>query len=375
MDEVKNLLLDQGRAFEEFKAAQNARFQTLERELEPLVKRYARDHYAAAGDSVFEGNAETKAFLAYMRTGAENMGRKAMSSSSDPDGGYLIPAQIDRVLSKVLVEASPMRQIARVVPVTTADFSMLHSVGGTGASWVGETSARPATATPNFQKISPVIGEVYANLPVTQNLLDDNGFDLENWLVSELAETFATAEGDAFINGDGVVKPRGILTYTTASTADGTRADDQLQYVASGGAGGWAASTPSDKLIKIVHALAPRYRRGACWLMNSNTLESVRAFKDGQNNYLWKPGLEAGQPSLLMGYPVYEDQNMPDIGSNTYSVAFGNFALGYVIADRSTSLLRDPFTLKPYVNFYSTKRVGGTVRDFRAIKLMKFAAS
>lgn len=373
--EIIELLQQQGDAFDLFKKANNDRFKNIEQALESFAKKHARAAFSVGSGFSAEDTEEKAAFLGYLRTGAENLGRKAMSSSSDPDGGYLIPAEIDTVLSKALLDASPMRQIARVVPVTSADFSMLHSAGGTGYAWVGETGARPPTATPSFMKISPTIGEVYANLPVTQNLLDDNGFDLEGWLVTELADTFSAAEGDAFINGNGVVSPRGILTYDIASTADGVRATDALQYVASGGAGAFAASNPADKLVKLVHSLKPAYRKGASWLMNTNTLEAVRIIKDGQGNWLWRASAEMGQPDTLLGYPVFEDENMPDIAADSLSIAFGNFQRGYVIADRSTSLLRDPFTAKPYVNFYSTRRVGGTVRDFRAIKLMKFANS
>jgi HK97 family phage major capsid protein len=268
-----------------------------------------------------------------------------------------------------------MRQLARVIQIDTGDYSMLHSVGGTGYSWVGEKSDRPQTDGPSFIELKPAMGEIYASPAVTQRLLDDNSFDLENWLIDELAEAFGEGEGVAFITGNGVNKPRGILTYDTASTADSVRAESAVQYVASGASGAFAASNPSDKLIKLVHSLKPRYRVNAHWTMNTNTLEQIRTFKTTTGEYLWKQGLEAGKPDTLLGYSVHEDENMPDVAADSLSIAFGDFQRAYTIVDRNTAMLRDPFTAKPHVLFYTTKRVGAGMRDFRAIKLMKFAAS
>jgi len=345
----------------------------LGREVEGIVKAAARGRYAAGE---FKDTEAEKAFFTYLRTGqASPLVQKSMSSVSDPEGGYLVPAAIDGLLTKTLRDLSPLRQLARTVQVSTSDFTMVHSVLGTGASWVGEKTARPETTAPSFMKIQPVIGELYCMPLITQNLLDDSGFDLGNWLMAELSENFAANEGAAFVNGDGIVRPRGFLTYDVASTADGTRADSAIQYVASGGAGAFAASNPSDKLISLVHSLKPAYRRNAAWVMNTSTLEQIRAFKDGQNNYLWKPGLEAGQPSQLLGFPVFEDENMPSVSANSYSIAFADWQSAYTIVDRSTTLLRDPYSQKPFVGFYSCKRVGGCVRDARAVKLMKFSAS
>jgi HK97 family phage major capsid protein len=252
---------------------------------------------------------------------------------------------------------------------------MLHSTGGTGYAWVGERQGRPETNSPQFREIKPPMGEIYSLPGVTQRLLDDNGFDLENWLIDELSEAFGEGEGAAFVSGDGVNKPRGFLTYDIASTADGVRSESKIQYVASGASGDFAATTPSDKLIKLVYSLKPRYRKNAVWLMNSNTLERVRVMKNDQKDYIWRFGIESGQPSTLLGYPVYEDENMPDISENSLSIAFGDFLRGYTIVDRNSTMLRDPFTAKPNVLFYSTRRVGGGMRDYRSIKLMRFSAS
>jgi HK97 family phage major capsid protein len=375
--EIKDLLEGQGKAFLEFKKAQDERIKNLESELNNFAKKAARPGVSGDdGEYAPEEREHKKAFIGYLRTGRDrDLEAKAMSTDNDPNGGYLVPVQIDSTISKALRELSPMRQLANVVKIDTGEYSMLHSVGGTGYSWVGEKQDRPETAGARFLKRTPPVGEIYASPAITQNLLDDNNFNLESWLIDELAEAFGEGEGDAFVNGNGVNKPRGILTYDIANTADGTRDESVLQYVASGGSGAFAASNPSDKLISLVHSLKPRYRINAAWTMNTNTLEQIRTFKNQQNDYIWKAGLEAGQPDTLLGYPIFEDQSMPDISANSLSIAFGDFQRGYVIVDRNTSMLRDPFTAKPHVLFYSTKRVGGGMRDFRAIKLMKFASS
>lgn len=372
--EIKDLVNDQGRVFSEFKRANDERFKTLEKEFaEVYIKANRPSVNFNDGGSDSAAMEHKQAFLGYMRSGRES---KGMATDDGPNGGWLVPKQIDSVISKALRDLSPMRQLARVVKIETGDYSMLHSVGGTSYAWVGERQSRPQTDGPKFIELKPAMGEVYASPAVTQRLLDDNNFDLENWLINELAEAFGEGEGESFIVGDGINKPRGILTYDTASTADGVRAESALQYVASGAAGAFAASNPSDKLIKLVHSLKPRYRINAHWTMNTNTLEQIRTFKTTTGEYIWKQGLEAGKPDTLLGYPVHEDENMPDIAANSLSIiAFGDFQRGYTIVDRNTAMLRDPFTAKPHVLFYTTKRVGAGMRDFRAIKLMKFAAS
>jgi len=347
----------------------------LRREIEEVAKTTARARFGpGTGD---DGAEVRKAFLDYVRTGRESLlVQKSLNASADPEGGYLVPPEVDSVLTKTLRDLSPLRQLARVVNVSSGDFSMLHSTLGTGATWVGEKTSRPETTAPAFQKITPVVAEIYAMPLVTQQLLDDNAFDLENWLIAELSESFAAAEGAAFATGGGLDRPRGFLTYDIASTGDGTRADTAVQYVASGGAGAFASSNPSDKLISLVHALRPAYRRGAAWLMSTSTLEQIRTFKlASTGDYIWKPGLESGTPPTLLGFPIYEDPNMPEIAANSLSIAFGNWQRAYTIVDRSTSLLRDPYSAKPYVAIYCTKRVGGCIRDTKALKLMKFATS
>jgi len=268
-----------------------------------------------------------------------------------------------------------MRQIARVVKVESGDFEMVHSLGGAASGWVGETEARPETDSPTLVMIKPVVGEVYAAPKITQQLLDDSAFDIEDYINTEVSDAFETQEGEAFITGDGVQKPRGITTYDVSSAVDGTRADNAIQYVASGASGAFTSSASGDALISLVHACKPKYRKGASWLMNTGTLETIRKFKDSNGDYIWKAGLEAGQPDSLLGYPLFEDENMPDVAADSLSVAFGNFNRAYTVVDRNTRMLRDPFSDRPYVVFYSTRRVGGAMRDFRALKFLKMAAS
>ena len=219
----------------------------------------------------------------------------------------------------------------------------------------------------------PPAGELYANPAASQAMLDDAAFDVEGWLANEIATEFARAEGQAFVNGSGVARPKGFLTYPVTSDADATRAFGTLQYVATGAAGGFAAASPADRLVDLVQSLRAPYRQGASFVMNAATLAVIRKFKTADGAFLWQPGLAEGRADTLLGYPVVESEDMPDIAANSLSVAFGNFRAGYLVAERGeTAILRDPFTHKPFVHFYAVKRVGGGVSE--AIKLLKFAA-
>jgi HK97 family phage major capsid protein len=325
-----------------------------------------------------ELSAERKAFVdGYLRKGIEGaVERKSFIGTSDPTGGYAVPREIDAVIDAALVAISPIRRVANVVKVGTAGYRKLVTTGGAPSGWVAEGAARNETATPTFHEIVPPAGELYANPAASQAMLDDASFDVEKWLAGEIASEFARAEGQAFVSGDGTNKPKGLLSYTATNEADSVRAFGSLQYVASGAAGGFAASSPQDRLVDLVQALRTPYRQGAVFLMNSATLSAIRKFKTADGAFLWQPGLAEGRADTLLGYPVIEAEDMPDIAANSFSIAFGNFAAGYLIAERSeTQILRDPFTHKPFVHFYATKRIGGGVSNSEAIKLMKFSAS
>ena len=314
---------------------------------------------------------EVKGFVdGYLRRGAVHE-LKSISGTVPADGGYAVPRQIDAAIARELTAISPIRAIAQVVQTGSAGYRKLVTTGGTASGWVSETAARPETDTPEFAEIAPPTGELYANPAASQAMLDDAGFDLENWLASEIALEFARAEGAAFIGGSGTNQPRGFLAAPTATTADDARAFGTLQYLGSGAAGG-LGSAADTRLIDLVHTLKAGHRQGASFVMNSATLAEVRKLKTSDGAFVWQPGLVEGQPDRLLGYPVVEAEDMPDIGAGTFPIAFGNFRHGYLIAERSaTQVLRDPFTNKPFVHFYATKRVGGQVLDGNAIKLLK----
>ena len=336
----------------------------------------------AAGRPALAGakaqDAGTKAFVdTYLRKGLEGgVELKSFNATSGEAGGYAVPREIDERIDATLKAISPIRAIANVVKVGSSGYRKLVTTGGAPSGWVAETDARIETATPAFHEIVPPFGELYANPAASQAMLDDAAFDVEAWLAGEIATEFARAEGQAFVAGNGTNKPRGFLTYPTTNEADAVRAFGSVQYVASGAAGGFAAASPQDRLIDLVQALRAPYRQGASFVMNAGTLAVIRKFKTADGAFLWQPGLTEGQADRLLGYPVIESEDMPDIAANSLSIAFGNFRAGYLIAERSeTAILRDPFTHKPFVHFYAVKRVGGGVTNSEAIKLMKFSAS
>jgi len=321
-------------------------------------------------------SAATSAFIeGYVRKGVESgLEQKAIGSSTDAIGGFAVPREIDEVIDRTLLAISPIRKIANVVRVGSAGYRKLVSTGGTPAGWVGFEAARPMTNTGTFVEIVPANGDLYANPAASQQMLDDAMFDVEAWLASEIAVEFARAEGMAFVKGTGVAQPLGFLTSPNAITADGVRPMGTLQSIGTGVLAGFPAANPQDKLLDLVQTLRQPYRQGAVFVMNSTTATIIRKFKTSDGAYIWQPGLVAGVPATLLGYPVIEAEDMPDVAGNSLSIAFGNFKAGYTIAERNaTQILRDPFTNKPYVHFYATKRVGGQVTNSEAIKLLKFA--
>jgi HK97 family phage major capsid protein len=362
-------------------------FETLEREDEELRQlkeemaqiraRLDAQAVAAARPALDGAKAQASTFVdKYLRKGLESgVELKALSGLSDVAGGYAIPEEIDSEIDRTLTAISPIRSIASVVKVGTSGYRKLVTLGGTPSGWVAETDERPETATPGFVEIAPPSGELYANPAASQTMLDDAAFDVEAWLAQEIATEFARAEGAAFVAGSGANQPQGFLAAPNSTQPDGIRPFGTLQFLTTGVAGGFPANDPQDKLIDLVQALRPPYRQGAAFVMNSATATRIRKFKTADGAFLWQPGLVAGRPDTLLGYPLVEAEDMPDVAANSLSVAFGNFRAGYLIAERAeTQILRDPFTNKPFVHFYATKRVGGQVSNSEAIKLLKFAA-
>jgi len=317
---------------------------------------------------------EVKGFVdGYLRQGRENE-VKSIQGTVPADGGYAVPREIDAMIASAILEMSPIRSLAQVVQVGTSGYRKLVSTGGTASGWVSEVAGRPETNAPKFAEVAPPSGELYANPAASQAMLDDAAFDLEGWLASEIAMEFGRAEGAAFVGGTGVNQPLGFLASPAVLTGDGARAFGTLQYVASGDAAGFDAN-PDSKLIDVIHTMKAGHRQGASWVMNSATLSEVRKLKTTDGAFLWQPGLVEGQPDRLLGYPVVEAEDMPDIAAGAFPIAFGNFKAGYLIAERTaTTILRDPFTNKPFVHFYATKRVGGQVLDSNAIKLLRIEA-
>lgn len=324
--------------------------------------------------------AHKKAFDALIRKGAapddfHELAAKALSVGVDPSGGYLAPIEVDRDITRLVSEASPMRQVAQVREIGAGILKKPVNLTGTSSGWVGETSTRPETNTPSLGELEFPVMELYANPGATQMMLDDAYVNVEQWLAEEVNIEFAEQEGSAFVTGDGVNKPKGFIGSAYTPVANASWAWGQLGYIATGSSGAFG-SKPVDNLIDLVYAPKAAFRQGASFLMNRKTLATIRKVKDTTDQYLWQPSVQAGEPSTLLGYPTLDIEAMPDIAANSYSVAFGNFRRGYLIVDRvGVRVLRDPFTNKPFVMFYTTKRVGGGIQNFEAIKLLKFAAS
>ncbi len=337
--------------------------------LDRVSRAASRPVIGGAGQTI-----EVKSFVdGYLRQGRETE-VKSLSGAVASDGGYAVPREIDALIATRLKDVSPIRSIAQIVQTGSAGYRKLITTGGTASGWVSETATRPETATPSFAEIAPPSGELYANPAASQAMLDDVAFDLETWLADEIAAEFARAEGAAFVNGNGTNRPRGFLSGTPSAADDAARAFGTLQFLGSGNATNLGAE-PEEKLIDLVHSLKSGHRQGASWVMNAATLAEVRKLKTSDGAFVWQPGLVEGQPDRLLDYPVVEAEDMPDIAANAFPIAFGNFRAGYLIAERSaTSILRDPFTNKPFVHFYATKRIGGQVLDSDAIKLLKITA-
>lgn len=342
-------------------------------EVKGRIDRMGRAAKAPIGGSD-DQSVEVKSFVnGYLRNGRETE-VKSIRGTMPGDGGYAVPREIDAAIARQMTEVSPIRRIAQVVQVGSAGYRKLVTLGGTASGWVSETAARPETATPSFAEIAPPTGELYASPAASQAMLDDAAFDLEGWLASEIASEFARAEGAAFVSGNGTDRPKGFLAAPVSAAVDAARAFGTMQYIGSGE----AADLGDDAdltLIDLVHSLKAGYRQGASWVMNSATLAAVRKLRTSDGAFLWQGSMAEGQPDRLLGYPVVEAEDMPDVAANTFPIAFGNFRAGYLIAERSaTAILRDPFTNKPFVHFYATKRVGGQVLDSAAIKLLKIEA-
>jgi HK97 family phage major capsid protein len=366
--------------FNQFQDDMNAKLQKQEDRIAMLntkTNTFARPALSAEIDTVAPHKLALKS---YLRCGDDDALRglelegKAMNTAVNAEGGYLVDPQTSEMIQSVLRSSSSLRSVANVVTVEATSFDVLIDSTDTGAGWADEVTPTAETDTPTIERISIALHELSALPKASQRLLDDAAFDIEGWLAGRIADKFSRAEAASFISGDGTGKPTGVLNHPTA--ANGAWTWGNLGYVATGTAGDFDASNPADAIVDLVYALGARYRANATFVMNSKTAGAVRKMKDADGRFLWSDGLAAGEPARLMGYPVLIAEDMPDIAVDAMAIAFGDFGAGYTIAERpDLRVLRDPFSAKPHVLFYATKRVGGDVTDFAAIKLMKFGVS
>jgi HK97 family phage major capsid protein len=371
LSEIKALLEEQGATWQEFRQKQ---FDPLRKAVQDLEKRAQRLQLGAADLEQADLGEFGVALRSFMK--GDDRELKGMSVGSDPAGGYMVLPAFSQSMTRVEVDYSPIRQIARVVPIEQADaFEEVLDKDVADASWVGETAARTATSAPQVGKLRIPVHEIYAMPEATQTMIDDAKFDVGNWLAEKVGQKFGVAEGAAFVSGSGLGQPRGFLSYSTAATADASRSWGAFEHVATGSSGAFGTDpNGANVLINLVHKLKAGYRRGAVWVMNKGTAGEVRKLKDGAGRFVWVDSLLPGTPPSLLGYPVVEAEDMPDISAGSLSIAFGNFQRGYTIVDRiGLRMLVDPFTNKPYVRLYTYKRVGGDVNDFFAIKFLKFS--
>ncbi|HEY5278211.1 MAG TPA: phage major capsid protein [Pseudolabrys sp.] len=364
---------------EEKLARINGALDTQTRRLDEIALKSARPALGQESARMRTGAPEHKAaFEAYVRNGESANLRaleiKAMSIGSNADGGYLVPPEIEATIGERLTAISPIRGIAGVRTISSNVYKKPFMTAGPAVGWVGETDARTQTASPVLDELSFPAMELYAMPAATASLLEDSAVNIDQWIAQEVEAVFAQQEGAAFVAGDGNNKPKGFLAYTAVD--NGSWSWGNIGYVASGAAGAFAGSNASDALVDLVYAVKAGYRQNGMFVMNRRTQAAVRKFKDTTGQYLWQPPAVAGGKASLMTFAVVEAEDMPDIAANSLSIAFGDFNRGYLVVDRAgVSVLRDPYTAKPYVLFYTTKRVGGGVQDFDAIKVMKFAAS
>jgi HK97 family phage major capsid protein len=313
---------------------------------------------------------QKEAFEGYVKRGET----KALSIGSNADGGYLVPADTEIEILNRLAALSPIRGIASVRQISSGTYKRPVTLTGPATGWVAETAARPETTSQTIDLLDFPTAELYAMPAATGAFLDDAAVDVGAWIAEEVETVFAEQETTAFVTGNGTNKPTGFMSAT--KIAEASWAWDKLGYIATGVDGDWPASNESDVLIDLVYALKAGYRQNATWVMNRKTQGTVRKLKDADGNYLWAPPATAGGKASHMGFPLVEAEDMADIGSGAFPIAFGDFRRGYLVVDRQgVNVLRDPYSAKPYVLFYTTKRVGGGVQDFDAIKLLKFAAS
>lgn len=385
-DEVRGLIEAITESFQEFKASHEAFRANAQAAIDDQSRRISGlvINGGGAPDSLPPDPEYSRAWASYFRSGtgedqirqANAAGdraqiRAAMNVGSNPDGGYLAPVEWDRRILQALQPLSPMRRLATVVQTGVGAYSTVWSDDQFGSGWVGETASRPNTTTPQLSTITFTTGELYAAPTITMRLLDDSALNMEAWLAERVGETFARAEGIAFLAGSGINQPTGLLTYVAGGANAAAHPGGAIATVNTGS----AAAITGDGFVDLAFSLGAEYRAGAAWLMNSTTAAAASKLKDGQGNYLWRDNYQLGVPQTLLGYPVEIDENMPSIVAGNIPVIFGNFKRGYVINDRlGTRVLRDPYTMRGFVSFVTWKRVGAGLQDPKAFRALKVSA-
>ena len=387
LQEIKSLIEDQGAAWVRWKEKNEAKYDELYKEVEQLAIKANRPGFAAgnSGSNTIENKALENGFKALIAGQQEKANQffveaKALSMSfgSSPDGGFLSHTTISTEMIRVMAEISPIYRLARKVQIPeSASFEEIIDRSNIETVWVAEFDSRYTTTPPTLGTLTIALHEIYAKPEVSQKLIDTASIDIVKWLTGKIADAFATAEAAAFHTGNGCGKPQGILAYPTAATADASRAWGTVQHIPTGTSGAFNATTKGDCLIDTVASLKNQYRAGSVWIMNRKTAATIRKIKESTTDaYIWAPGLQAGQPEMLLGFPIVLDENMADISSDSYSIAFGNLQRAYTIVEHpGIKMLADPYSSKPKVQLYGYRRVGGALSNTEALKLVKFSAS
>lgn len=375
VQEVKGAVEGFAQDFREFQQDITQRLKEQEERMSKMDRKTMVVSRPALSAAVEETAPHKKAFDAYLRSGDDDglrgleMEGKALNSAVAGDGGYLVDPETSGRIQSVLSSTASIRAISNVVQVEATSYDVLVDHGDVGHGWATESGSITESDTPVIDRIAIPLNELSALPKASQRLLDDSAFDIEGWLADRIADKFARAEASAFINGDGIDKPTGFLSHTVVDNSIWSWGN--LGYVPTGAAG---AFDGADAIVDLVYALGAQYRASASFVMNSKTAGDVRKLKDADGRFLWSDGLAAGEPARLLGYPVLIAEDMPDIADGENAIAFGDFGAGYTIAERpDLRVLRDPFSAKPHVLFYATKRVGGDVSDFAAIKVLRFS--
>lgn len=358
---------------EEKIAKASAAIGDIQKQLEAMAAKMNRPGVGAGagGNESEDVAAHRKAFRQFIAKGAVGnlleLQQKVLSIGVDADGGFAVPEQLDTTIGKMEINATPMLGEVSSMALAAESYEKLYDLRGTTTGWVGETDARPETNTPTLASFKPLYGEIYAFPFATQRMLDDAMFDPEAWLAAGVSEAFGIAADLAIISGDGVKKPKGILAYPLAATGDAARAFGTIEKLHTGTAGTFS----SDNLLDLIRKLKPGYRQSAKWLMAGTTVDVVRKLKDTTGQYVWAPGLTAGEQSTLFGKPIVEDENMPLVGAAASAIILGDLKRAYKFVNlRGIRVLRDPYAVKGKVGFYTTQRVGGGVEDTSALKVL-----